>query len=579
MNNLEIIKRLYRDYTKNFRYKILISVFFTLLVAGSTSSIAYLLDPMVKKLFIEKNQTLLIIIPIFIIIAFVVKGSSLYLARSIMIGVAEDIKAIIQKNMSKSLLTADTDYIDDKHTGKFISNLTYDTGLITNLVSTAILNLFKDTLTLAGLLGVMFFQNWKLSLLAITMIPLSTFAARSLGKRIGKVSDQAQVDSGILTTHLIEIFKNHKIIKIFQQENNETNRLVKFINNLKEKQKKISIVYVRATPIMETLTGIMIAALIFYSGKLILTNELEINNFFSFLAAMMLAYQPVRSLATINMTIYQGLSAAKRILPIIDNENKISENENSTKLKINKGDIKFKDISFIYNHSSDKVLKSINLEILGGKMNALVGHSGAGKSTILNLIPRFFNSTEGDILIDHQSIYGVTVDSLRKNISLVSQDTTLFDNTIRNNIAYANMNASDEEIIDAAQKAEASDFIEKLPNKYETLIGENGVRLSGGEKQRLSIARAILKQTPIILLDEATSSLDAETEDKIQKGLSYLTKGKTTLVIAHRLSTILNSEKIFVLDKGQVVDQGTHVELLKNSSIYKNFYEKQIQKG
>ena len=579
MSNLEIIKRLYRDYTKNFRYKILISVFFSLLVAGSTSSIAYLLDPMVKKLFIEKNQTLLLVIPVFIILAFVMKGSSLYLARSIMIGVAEDIKAIIQKDMAKSLLTADTDYIDDKHTGKFISNLTYDTSLITNLVSTAILNLFKDTLTLAGLLGVMFFQNWKLSLLAITMIPLSSFAARSLGKRIGKVADQAQVDSGILTTHLIEIFKNHKIIKIFQQENNETNRLVKFINNLKEKQKKISIIYVRATPIMETLTGIMIAALIFYSGKLILTNELEINNFFSFLAAMMLAYQPVRSLATINMTIHQGLSAAKRILPLIDNENKISENENSTKLKINKGNIKFKDISFIYNNSSDKVLKSINLEILGGKMNALVGHSGAGKSTILNLIPRFFNSTEGDLLIDDQSIYGVTVDSLRKNISLVSQDTTLFDNTIRNNIAYANINASDEEIIDAAQKAEASDFIEKLPNKYETLIGENGVRLSGGEKQRLSIARAILKQTPIILLDEATSSLDAETEDKIQKGLSYLTKGKTTLVIAHRLSTILNSEKIFVLDKGQVVDQGTHVELLKNSSIYKNFYEKQIQKG
>ena len=579
MSNLEIIKRLYRDYTKNFRYKILISIFFSLLVAGSTSSIAYLLDPMVKKLFIEKNQTLLLVIPVFIILAFVMKGSSLYLARSIMIGVAEDIKAIIQKDMAKSLLTADTDYIDDKHTGKFISNLTYDTSLITNLVSTAILNLFKDTLTLAGLLGVMFFQNWKLSLLAITMIPLSSFAARSLGKRIGKVADQAQVDSGILTTHLIEIFKNHKIIKIFQQENNETNRLVKFINNLKEKQKKISIIYVRATPIMETLTGIMIAALIFYSGKLILTNELEINNFFSFLAAMMLAYQPVRSLATINMTIHQGLSAAKRILPLIDNENKISENENSTKLKINKGNIKFKDISFIYNNSSDKVLKSINLEILGGKMNALVGHSGAGKSTILNLIPRFFNSTEGDLLIDDQSIYGVTVDSLRKNISLVSQDTTLFDNTIRNNIAYANINASDEEIIDAAQKAEASDFIEKLPNKYETLIGENGVRLSGGEKQRLSIARAILKQTPIILLDEATSSLDAETEDKIQKGLSYLTKGKTTLVIAHRLSTILNSEKIFVLDKGQVVDQGTHIELLKNSSIYKNFYEKQIQKG
>ena len=410
------------------------------------------------------------------------------------------------------------------------------------------------------------------------MIPLASFAARSLGKRIGKVSNQAQIDSGILTTHLIEIFKNHKIIKIFQQEENEKNKLVKFINNLKSKTKKIAIVYVRSTPIMETLTGIMIASLIFYSGKLILKNELEVNNFFSFLAAMMLAYQPVRSLATLNMTIQQGLSAAKRILPIIDNENQISDHGKSNNLIVSKGNIKFKDVSFVYKNSSNKVLQSINLEILGGKMNALVGHSGAGKSTILNLIPRFFNCKEGDILIDNQSIYNLTINSLRKNISLVSQDTTLFDDTIRNNIAYANINASDDEIFDAAKKAEASDFIEKLPNKYDTQIGENGVRLSGGEKQRLSIARAILKRTPIVLLDEATSSLDAETEDKIQKGLSYLTRNKTTLVIAHRLSTILNSEKIFVLDKGQVVDQGTHAELLKNSNIYKNFYEKQIQK-
>ena len=578
MSNSEILKRLYRDYTKQFRYKILLSIFFSLLVAGSTSSIAYLLDPMIKKLFIEKNQTLLLIIPAFIVLAFVVKGSSLYLAKTIMIGIAEEIKAIMQTNMSKSLIGADTDYIDDKHTGKFISNLTYDTSLITNLVSTAILNLFKDTLTLAGLLTVMFFQNWKLSLLAIIMIPLASFAARSLGKRIGKVSNEAQINSGILTTHLIEIFKNHKIIKIFQQEENEKNKLVKFINNLKSKTKKIAIIYVRSTPIMETLTGIMIASLIFYSGKLILKNELEVNNFFSFLAAMMLAYQPVRSLATLNITIQQGLSAAKRILPIIDNENEISDSEKSNNLIVRKGNIKFKDVTFTYKNNSNKVLQSINLEILGGKMNALVGHSGAGKSTILNLIPRFFNCKEGDILIDDQSIYDLTVNSLRKNISLVSQDTTLFDDTIRNNIAYANINATDDEIFDATKKAEANDFIEKLPNKYETQIGENGVRLSGGEKQRLSIARAILKKTPIVLLDEATSSLDAETEDKIQKGLSYLTKNKTTLVIAHRLSTILNSEKIFVLDKGQVVDQGTHAELLKNSNIYKNFYEKQIQK-
>jgi len=579
MNNLEIIKRLYRDYTKKFRHKILISIFFTLLVALSTSSIAWLLDPAIKKLFVEKNQALLLIIPLFIVGAFAMKGTSLYLARTIMISVAEDIKAIIQSDMSRSLIKADTDFIDEKHTGKFISNLTYDVSLITNLVSTVILNLFKDSLTLIGLLGVMFYQNWKLALIAIIMIPLATFAAKNLGKRMGKVTTEAQIEAGILSTHFIEIFKNHKIVKIFQQEEKENSKLLKFINSVRNKSKKISFVLVRATPIMETLTGIMIGSLIYVAGKLILQNELEVNNFFSFLAAMMLAYQPVRSLATLNMGLQQGISSAKRVLPIIDIKNQISENENHTKLKISSGNIEFKNVSFKYNNTDKNVLQSVNLKILGGKMNALVGHSGAGKSTILNLIPRFFNCKEGDILIDEQSIYKTTVFSLREKISMVSQDTTLFDDTIRNNIAYGKPDATDEEILYAAKNSFADEFIEKLPQKYNTQIGEDGVRLSGGEKQRLSIARAILKKTPIILLDEATSSLDSETENKIQKGLGYLTKNKTTLVIAHRLSTILSSEKIFVIDKGKVVSEGTHKELLNNSSIYKNFYEKQITKN
>ena len=577
MTDFKICKRLYLSYTKKYRYRILLSLFFTLLIAASTSSIAYLLDPAVKKLFVEKNQTLVFIIPFFIVLAFAMKGSSLYLAKTIMIRVAEDIKANIQADMAKSLIKADTDYIDEKHTGKFISHLTYDTAMITNLVSTVILNLFKDSFTLIGLLFVMFYQNWKLASVAIIMIPLASFASKSLGKRIGKVSTETQIEAGLLSSHLIEIFKNHKIIKIFQQEDKENSRLLKFINSLKEKSKKIATVFVRATPIMEFLTGIMIAFLIYYSSKLILKNELEINNFFSFLAAMMLAYQPVRSLATLNMGVQMGLSAAKRILPIIDIKNEISENENCINLNISKGNIKFKDISFFYKNNKNIVLKSINLEIVGGKMNALVGHSGAGKSTILNLIPRFFNCSHGDILIDNQSIYKSTVFSLRQNISLVSQDITLFDDTIKNNIAYARPDATEEEIIIAAKNAMADEFINELPNKYETQIGEDGVRLSGGEKQRISIARAILKETKIILLDEATSSLDSETENKIQKGLSFLTKDKTTVVIAHRLSTILNSEKIFVLDKGELNSEGTHTELLEKSPIYKNFYDKQVK--
>ena len=578
MSNLETLKRLYKDYTKNFRYKILLSIFFTLLVAASTSSIAYLLDPAIEKLFVEKNQTLLLIIPFFIVLAFSMKGASLYMARTIMIAVAEDIKAIMQSDMSRALIKADTDYMDKKHTGKFISNLTYDVSLITNLVSTVILNFFKDSLTLVGLLGVMFYQNWQLALIAIIMIPLASFAAKNLGRRMGKITTEAQIEAGILTTHFIEIFKNHKIVKIFQQEDKENNKLLKFINSVRDKSKKISFVLVRATPIMETLTGIMIGSLIYVAGKLILKNELDINNFFSFLAAMMLAYQPVRSLATLNMGLQQGLSAAKRVLPIIDVKNKIIENKGGNQLEITSGNIEFKNVSFKYNNSEKSVLQSINMKIIGGKMNALVGHSGAGKSTILNLIPKLFNCSDGDILIDGQSINKPSIFSLREKISMVAQDTTLFDDTIRNNIAYGRPNASDEEIIEAAKNSFASEFIEKLPQKYDTPIGEDGVRLSGGEKQRISIARAILKETPIILLDEATSSLDAETENKIQKGLSYLTKNKTTLVIAHRLSTILSSEKIFVIDKGDVIAKGTHDELLNKSSVYKNFYEKQITK-
>jgi len=580
MKTSDTLKRLYYDYTHKYIKKILTSVFFTVLVAGSTSAIAYLLDPAIKKIFIEKDQTLILIIPVLIVAAFTTKGLSLYLAKVIMIGVAEEVRKDVQCDMLRSLIKADTQLIDNKHTGKFIANLTNDVSMITNLVSTAILNIFKDSFTLFGLLLVMFFQNWQLSLIAIIMIPLASFAAKSLGKRIGKVSTEQMQKAGILNTYLMELFKNHKLIKIFQQEGYENIRAEKFINDVKEKSKKIMTIFVRSSPIMETLTGIMIAILIFYSGKLILKDEIDIANFFSFLAAMMLAYQPVRSLATVNITLSQGLSAAKRILPIIDEKSKLIENTDDLELKVDKGNIDFKDVFFKYDEERAKsTLNSVSLKILGGKMTSIVGHSGAGKSTILNLIPRFYDADSGDITIDNQSIYKSTISSLRQNISLVSQDTTLFDDTIRNNIAYANLNATQKEIEEAAKYSYASEFIDKLPNKYETIIGENGTRLSGGEKQRLSIARAMLKKSQIILLDEATSSLDAETENKIQEAINFLTKNRTTIVIAHRLSTILSSDKIYVIDSGKVAGEGTHEDLLINSPVYKSFYEKQIRKA
>ena len=578
MKKTEILKRLFTDYSREFLDKILLSCFFSILVAGSTSAIAWLLDPAIEKLFIEKDKTLILIIPFLIVITFTTKGISLYCAKAIMVGVAEEVKKKLQLDMTKSLISADTQFIDRKHTGNFISNLTYDVTHITNLLSNAILALFKDSLTLIGLLTVMFYQNWKLAIVSIVMIPLAGTASKTLGKRITKVVTQAQEKSGYLTSYLIEIFKNHKLIKIFQKENYEIDRANTHLNELKEKNKKINTVFLRISPIMETFTGIMIAFLIFYSGILIAKDEININNFFSFLAAMMLAYQPVRSLSVINMAVNQGMSAASRILPIIDNKNLVKEVENSKNLEIDNAEVELKNVSFAYENNEGDVLKSVNLNFAGGKMTSLVGHSGSGKTTILNLIPRFYDPHTGDILIDNQSIYKSSLKSLREKISLVSQETTLFDDTIKNNIKYANPDATDEELLHVAKLSFCDEFIEKLPNKYDTLIGENGIRLSGGEKQRVSIARAMIKRSSIILLDEATSALDTETESKIQNALKILTESKTTIVIAHRLSTILNSNMIYVIDSGKVVDHGKHEDLLKKSTHYKNFYDKQIQK-
>ena len=576
MSDREIIKRLYNDYVNRYLKKIFLALIFSIVIAGSTAAVAWLLDPAIKKIFVEKNKEFMLLIPIAIMLAFMIKGISLYLVRTTMIKVGAAIEKEIQHDLTKAVINADTQVLEKKHSGTYIGHLLFDAALIIQLVSTAVLNLIKDSLTLIALLGLMFYQNWRLSLFAIIMIPLATITARSLGKRTGKITTQLQEKIGMITTYLSEILKNSKIIKTYQKEQFEFARADKFLEEAKEKGQKMGIVLVRATPIMEVLTGIMLAGLIYYSAIMVRDGTLEINNFFSFLAAMMLSYQPVRSLATIHIGINQGLSGARRVLAVIDEERKIDDNINAKDLVIDKAKIEYKDVSFAYDDKKE-ILKSINLKIEGGDIIALVGHSGAGKTTIMNLIPRFYNASNGEILIDNQSIYNISLFSLRKNISLVSQDITLFDDTVLKNIAYADFKASEEKILEACKFSAVHDFVEKLPEKYDTTIGENGVRLSGGEKQRISIARAILKNAPIILLDEATSSLDADTEYKIQEAIMYLTKNKTTIIIAHRLSTVQRANKIFIVDQGRVVAEGDHSHLLKNSEIYKNFYNKQLR--
>ena len=574
---INILKRLYREFIKKYFKRIILSLVLSLIVASSTSATAWLLDPAVKKIFIDKDQTFAWLIPILIILSFSAKGLSLYFARINIIKVGSYISAELQKKIANVMIISDIQTLDNRHSGKYISNIMYDCGSVQELVSTGVLNLMKDAFSLIMLVSLMFYQNWKLASFAIFMMPLAVFFAKSLGKRIGKVQTEAGEISGSLTSFLSEIFKAAKIIRIYQKEEQENRNAKNVINKLLEKNIKMASVMIRATPIMETLTGVMIAGFIFYSGKLISAGELEINNFFSFLAAMMLAYQPIRSLATINMVAYQGAAAAKRIYSVLDTKIETTNFEYLPNIAVTECNIKFENVSFNYLNSKAKAVKNINFDISGGSMTAFGGHSGAGKSTLINVIPRFYEPQEGKIFIDNQNIHKFNLNSLRKNISLVSQDVILFDGTIKSNISYADSNASDIEIKEACKFAAADEFIEKLPNKYETLVGENGVRLSGGQKQRISIARAILKKAPIILLDEATSSLDADSEEIVQNAISNLTKNKTTLVIAHRLSTIHNANKIFVLKNGLIIASGDHQSLIKSSKEYMSLYKKQLK--
>ena len=572
-----ILKRLFKEYVRKHLKRIFLALVLSIIVAGSTAGIAWLLDPAVKKIFIDKNEVFAWTIPLLIIIAFSSKGLSLYFARTNIIRIGEEVAGELQKKIATNILLSDIKTLDNRHSGKYISNVMFDTHHVRNLVSTGVLNLMKDTFSVIALVSLMFYQNWKLALFAIIMMPLAGALAKSLGKRIGKATAKAGESSGNLATFLTEIFKGSKMIRIYQKENQENKKAVEVIDDLVEKNIKIGIVMIRATPIMEALTGFMIAGFIIFSGTLISSGELGVNNFFSFLAAMMLAYQPIRSLATINMTAFQGAAAFKRVSKIIDKDINIRQNNSYPKLQLKNSDISFNNVGFKYDTTNEKAVKNINLKIKGNTMAAFVGHSGAGKSTIINLLPRFYDPQEGSIQIDNQDIKKISLTSLRKNLSMVSQDVILFDDTIKNNISYAKESAKQEEIEKACKFAAADDFIKKLPQGYDTLIGENGIRLSGGQKQRISIARAILKESPIILLDEATSSLDADSEEIVQNAILNLTKNKTTLVIAHRLSTIHNADIIFVLKNGQIQNSGDHNFLINNCNEYKSLYKKQLK--
>ena len=572
----KILLRLFNSYVKKHLGKLIIALFLSIVVAGSTGAIAWLLDPAVKKIFIDQDTTMMLLIPIAIALSFTIKGASLYTARIILIKISNNVVKTMQTQLASCILKSDINTIESKHSGKYLAHFFYDVGLVSQLVGSGVLNIMKDSLTLIVLVGLMFYQNWNLALFALIMMPLAAIVAKSLGKRIKKAVTESTKIEGGLTSYLSEVIKGTRMIKIYQQENFEFDRSTKKIDERTNIQIKIGNILIRATPIMEILTGIMIGGFVYYSGFMIANGQMQINNFFSFLTAMMLAYQPIRSLATINMLFNQGAVGADRVFNVLDAEPSIREISSASNLNIKKGTIKFEEVNFSYANTKKEAIKNINISIEGSTTVALVGHSGAGKSTIVNLLPRFYDPQKGAVYIDEQNISSVTLSSLRKNISMVSQDIVLFDDTVRANVAYANMSASEKQIKEACDLAAAGEFIENLPQKFETIIGENGVRLSGGEKQRISIARAFLKNSPIILLDEATSALDAESEEKVQNAIMNLTKNRTTLVIAHRLSTIIRADKIILVNRGEISDFGTHNELLKSSMIYKNLYSKQL---
>ena len=575
MNKLDLVKRIFRTQVKKYIPELSLTFLLIILTSLTTAATAWLLDPAIKEIFENKNIKMLYFIPLAIVLTFIVKAFAIYGTRIVTIKVGIKIIISIQTLMAKKFLLSDISHITKKHSGKYLSNFTNDTGMLFGVLTGVVVTLFKETFTLIALLGLMFYQDWQLSLLAIIMIPIAAFSSKNLGKKMGKKVHISLEASDKLMKFLSEMIKGSWLIKIYQKEEEELKRISMVIDERFKAIRKVEQTRLGAGPIMEIISSVAIAIVVFFAGYRSMQGAITLGQFVSFLAALMLAYQPVRALAGINIGIQEGISAAKRIYEIIDQKNEIYHDENAPSLELRNASIEFKNISFTYPDGTH-ALKNISAKIEGGTKVGLVGVSGSGKTTFLNLIPRFFYLKNGSIFIDNQNINDINLSSLRKEISLVSQDVILFDDTIKANILYGNAFASNEEVIKACKFAAAQDFVEKLPNKYETIIGENGVKLSGGQKQRLSIARAILKNSSIILLDEATSSLDSESESVIQHAIENLTKNKTTIIIAHRLSTVMNCDKILVFENGQIIKEGKHEFLVNNSSTYKKLYEKQI---
>ena len=567
-----------RDHVRPHLGRLALAVLCMTLAAGSTAALAYLMEPVLDEIFLEKDRTLLIVVPIAVIGITLIRGAATYGQAVLMAFVGQRVIADLQSRIFAHILRFDLAFFQDTASGRLVSRLTNDVNMMRNAVSNALTGVIKDTLTLLFLVGVMFEKDWKLALIACVVFPIAIYPITKIGRRMRRVSTSALHELGLFTARLNETFQGARHVKAYNREGFEserTDRLIESVFRLIFKQQRVR---AAATPIMETLGGIFIAVLILYGGWQVIQGGLTPGAFFAFITAMLLAYRPLKALANLNASLQEGLAASQRVFDLLDTEPRIAEAPDARPLKVAGGAVALDRVSFSYPNGAP-ALVDVTLEIPAGETVALVGPSGAGKSTVLNLIPRLYDVDEGRVSINGTDVRDATIESVRDALALVSQEAVLFDESVRANIAYGRIGASDDDIEAAASAAGASRFIEELPDGYDTIIGEHGVRLSGGQRQRLSIARAMLKDAPILLLDEATSALDTESERQVQDALRSLMQGRTTLVIAHRLSTVREANRIYVLEDGRLAESGTHRSLLAAKGVYARLHAVQFSPG
>ncbi len=571
-----LMSRLARESIRPYVGWIVAAIICMALVAAATAASAWLMKPVINDVFFAKNETLLWIIAAAVFITFAIKGLANYGQSVLMSYVGQRIITDTQHRLYAHLTRMELGFFHDNPTGNLISRFTIDINMMRAAVSNALTGLGKDFLSLIGLVGVMFWQDWQLGLIAFVVFPVAVIPIARLGKRMRKVTVNTQEEMGQFTTLLEQTFQGARVVKSYGMEEYEKSRVRAIAERVFSLVFKAARVRSLASPIMESLGGVAITLVITYGGFRVIHDNMNPGSFFSFITALLLAYEPMKRLANLNATLQEGLAGAQRLFQLLDREPTIQEKPNAKALAITGGGIKLKDLQFSY-VTGQAALADLSFDVPAGKTVALVGPSGAGKSTILNLIPRFYDVDNGRIAIDGTDVQDVTFESLRGAMALVSQEITLFDDTIRANIAYGRPDASEDEIIEAAKNAAAHDFIMEMPVGYDTYVGERGTKVSGGQRQRLAIARAMLKNAPILLLDEATSALDTESERHVQSALTELMHGRTTLVIAHRLSTVMDADLIHVINQGKLVESGSHTELIAQDGIYARLYQLQFR--